>query len=212
MQEFTNRKRKRYILGMTLVELLTVVAILGILLAIAIPNILKARMSANEANAKKALQTLRDAEFQYFVLDLDNDGFRDFTNRIGFEGDAGSLRQPGDVFHTEDALIDATFEGAIVNDGNTADAADCIDPKAGYCLGWSSEADTDRGSLTGDFGWEASARSSGITGRRDFSMFADKVIRCSVSTQSRGTNGRFEAERTILVMRLDLLLAISNRN
>lgn len=193
MAEDNKTKKKN---GFTLIELLVVGAIIAILLAIAIPNIIKARMSANEANAKKALQTLRDAEFQYFILDLDNDGFRDFTNRIGFEGDPGSLRQPGATFNTEDALIDKTFEGAVVNDGNTANTADCIDPKAGYCLGWSSEADTDPGALTGDFGWEASARSSGVTGRRDFSMFVDKLIRCSVSTQNRGDNGRFEAERT----------------
>ena len=180
---------------MSLVELLTVAAIIAILLAIAIPNLLKARMSSNEANARKALQTLRDAEFQYFIQDLDDDGFRDFTNRIGFDGDAGSLRQPGATFDIEEALIDSTFEGAVVNDGSAANSAVCVDPKAGYCLGWSSEADTDPGSLTGDFGWEASVRSSGVTGRRDYSIFVDKVIRCSASTQAKGDRGQFEATR-----------------
>lgn len=183
---------------MTLVELLTVTAIVAILLAIAIPNLLKARMSSNEANARKALQTLRDAEFQYFIQDLDDDGFRDFTNRIGFDGDAGSLRQPGDSFHIEEALIDSTFEGAVVNDGSAAATAECLDPKAGYCIGWSSDAGTDASSLSGDFGWEASVRSSGVTGRRDYSMFVDKVIRCSTSTLNKGDRGQFQAERNSL--------------
>jgi len=195
MLAFSNENHNTYVTGMTLVELLTVTAIIAILLAIAIPNLLKARMSSNEASAKKALQTLRDAEYQYFIQDLDDDGFRDFTNRIGFDGDAGSLRQPGTAFDSEEALIDSSFEGAVVNDGNTANTADCIDPKAGYCLGWSSEADTDPSSLTGDFGWEASVRSSGVTGRRDYSIFVDKVIRCSTSTLSKGDRGQFEAER-----------------
>ena len=51
----------------TLIELLIVAAIIGILLAIAIPNLLKARISANEANAKKMLQTLRDSEYLYLA-------------------------------------------------------------------------------------------------------------------------------------------------
>jgi prepilin-type N-terminal cleavage/methylation domain-containing protein len=71
-------KIKHNIKGFTLIELLVVAAIIGILLAIAIPNLIKARMSANEASARKSMQTLRDAEFQYFEADLDNNGVRDF--------------------------------------------------------------------------------------------------------------------------------------
>ena len=195
MREFGKICREKCITGFTLVELLTVTAIVSILLAIAIPNLLKARMSANEANAKKALQTLRDTEYLYFIQDLDDDGGIDFTNRIGLDGDAGSLRQPGATFNNEDALIDSTFEGAVVNDGSAAGTAECIDLKTGYCLGWSSDTQTDPSSLTGDFGWEASVKTTGVTGRRDYSMFVDKVVRCSASTQPKGGRGRFEATR-----------------
>lgn len=68
--------------GFTLIELIIVAVIISILLAIAVPNLLRTRISANEANARKAIQTLRDAEYEYFEQDLDDDGRRDFTNKL----------------------------------------------------------------------------------------------------------------------------------
>ncbi len=182
--------------GFTLVELLIVAAIISILLAIAIPNLLKARISANEANARKSLQTLKDAEYEYFEQDLNNDGVRNFTNFIGALGTAGTLRDPSGTNDPQDSLIDSTLEESVTSDGSPATSAVCNEPKAGYCLGWSSEANTDDLSLQGDFGWEASMTSVGITGRKDFSVFADKVIKCTVSTQSTGATGAFEATRS----------------
>lgn len=181
--------------GFTLIELLIVAAIIGIIIAIAVPNLLKARISSNEANARKALQTLKDAEYEYFEQDLDDNGIRNFTNFIGVIGTAGTLRDPSGTNDPEDALIDSTFEGAVTSDGSPAGSADCADPKAGYCLSWSSDADTDALSLQGDFGWEASMTSARINGRKDFSAFADKVIKCTVSSQSSGATGTFESSR-----------------
>ncbi len=181
--------------GFTLIELLIVAAIIGIIIAIAVPNLLKARISSNEANARKALQTLKDAEYEYFEQDLDDDGTRNFTNFIGVIGTAGTLRDPSGTNDPEDALVDSTFEGAVTSDGSPASSADCADPKAGYCLSWSSDADTDALSLQGDFGWEASMTSARVNGRKDFSAFADKVIKCTVSTQTTGATGTFESSR-----------------
>ena len=44
--------------GFTLVEIMIVVAIIALLAAIAIPNLLRARLNANEAAAQAALQTI----------------------------------------------------------------------------------------------------------------------------------------------------------
>jgi type IV pilus assembly protein PilA len=55
------RKQK----GFSLIELLIVVAIILIIAAIAIPNLLRARMSANEASAVGSIRTINTAEVSY---------------------------------------------------------------------------------------------------------------------------------------------------
>ncbi len=52
--------------GFSLIELLIVVAIILIIAAIAIPNLLQARLAANEASAAASLHTLQSAEITYY--------------------------------------------------------------------------------------------------------------------------------------------------
>jgi type IV pilus assembly protein PilA len=52
--------------GFSLIELLIVVAIILIIAAIAIPNLLQARLAANESSAAGSLHSLQSAEITYF--------------------------------------------------------------------------------------------------------------------------------------------------
>ncbi len=179
--------------GFTLIELLVVATIIGLLLALAIPNLIKARISANHANAKKSLQTIRDAEYEYYTLDLDNDGNSNFTNIVGTLSTDNSLRCPDTPCDVFDALIDSTFE-----DMETVGAsADCIDPHAGYCLKFTDAVSFS--SLDYDFAWAVSPASVNKTGTLDMVVFADNVIRCTVSTMSTSSEGQFQATRSSLV-------------
>ena len=169
--------------GFTLIELLVVAAIIGILLALAIPNLLKARISANEANAAKMMQTLRDAEGEYFEQDLNNDGTRNYTENIGDGSAANTLRQPGAAFDEQDALVDSTF--TTIDAGDTAsDCSSATGNKAGYCVKNDNTGAGAKASGTAgfdDYGWQATMTNFNKNGRNDYSVYSDGTIRCLIA-------------------------------
>ena len=62
---------KRLERGFSLIELLIVVAIILIIAAIAIPNLIRSRMAADEASAVSSIRTINTAQVTY-CLDLGN--------------------------------------------------------------------------------------------------------------------------------------------
>ena len=80
--------------GFSLIELLIVVVIIGIIAAIAIPNLIAARRSANEGSAQSVTRTIHSAQVTY----QSTSGGGDFAPSLATLGGA--------------ALVDSTVAGA----------------------------------------------------------------------------------------------------
>jgi type IV pilus assembly protein PilA len=89
-------------LGFSLIELLIVVAIILIIVAIAVPNLLRSRMAANEASAVQTLRTISSASTAYMS-----------QYNIGYPGDLNYMGPPATPPPTSSAadLLDSTVSG-----------------------------------------------------------------------------------------------------
>ena len=150
--------------GFTLIELMIVVAIIAIIAAIAIPNLLRSRMSANEAGAAGAMRTISTGEVGFQTagfVDTDGDGV----------GDYGSLAQ---LANPDGASATPPFIDSVLGGGS----------KHGYVFTMT----VTMGSATSlpAYGCTATPAASGRTGYRQYFVSEDGVIRYTSDGSAAG--------------------------
>lgn len=148
--------------GFSLIELLIVIAIILLIAAIAIPNLLRARMAANESSAASSIRSITVAETAYFTA----------FPTIGF---AAQLQHLGRTSPCTPAPTTA-----CLLDDNLANAVPGSPGHSGYqflATGISSGGPINSAYVAGGTPLAASA-----TGTRDFCANSDGVIRTNPST------------------------------
>ncbi len=82
--------------GFSLIELLIVVAIILIIAAIAIPNLLRARMAANESSAAAGVRTINTAQYSYQAK-FPAIGYAANLTALGTPAGAGCVPDPNGI-------------------------------------------------------------------------------------------------------------------
>lgn len=156
--------------GFSLVELLIVVAIILVIAAIAIPNLLRSRLAANEASATSSLRTLNTAEVTYVATY--KSGFTDTLNRLG----PSSTGTP-DVNNAD--LVDPVLSGRSTGGGTNTFI------KAGYTFTY-----TPVGAFPSisQYNINANPQVRGNTGQRSFFSDASAVVRSNATTAASASD------------------------
>jgi len=159
------RKQK----GFSLIELLIVVAIILIIAAIAIPNLLRARMAANESSAVAAIRTLNTAEVTY------NSTYPTVGYAATLAALGPSAATPCAASSTDACLIDAVLAGGT---------------KSGFVYNGTAAG----GPPTVSYFWAATPVTTNQTGTRSFCSYEDAVVRVLNPAGAIGTEATCQGE------------------
>ena len=164
--------------GFSLIELLIVVAIILIIAAIAIPNLLRSRIAANQASAVGSLRTINTAEVTYST-----------TYNMGYTSTLADLGPPAAGSPTPTAsfagLIDEVLSG-IGSPGGTAATAN-VSSKSGYGFQYSPAA-TDADGKIDYYNVTATPISAGTTGTNYYYTDQTGVIRQNSTAPAASTD------------------------
>ena len=140
--------------GFSLIELLIVVAIILVIASIAIPNLLRSKMSANEAAAVAVLRNIHNSQAVYIV---------EYTSSVGYANSLIKLG-PGNPCSKDSACLTDQLVGC--------QAEPCA--KSGYLYFMTS---TRAAEPFGDYTATATPITWGSTGQKNFCTTEDGVIR-----------------------------------
>jgi len=140
--------------GFSLIELLIVVAIILIIAAIAIPNLLRSKMAANEASAVGSMRTLNTACITFSTT------YGGYPGSLSIMGGEGTSALPTS---TSAELIDNVLQTGI---------------KTGYSFSFSAAAADSAGNID-SYAINASPIKPGTTGIRYFYTDQSGVIRAN---------------------------------
>ncbi len=141
--------------GFSLIELLIVVAIILIIAAIAIPNLLRSRMAANEASAVGSLRTLNTAAVTYSST----------YPSVGYPGALSELAPASPATSAAADLVDSVLAGGT---------------KSGYAFTWAAGA----GTPSNGYSINANAVAQNTSGTRGFYTDQSGVIRYSAAASA----------------------------
>jgi type IV pilus assembly protein PilA len=134
--------------GFSLIELLIVVAIILIIAAIAIPNLLRSRMAANEASAVGSLRTLNTAAVTYSST----------YPSVGYPASLAALSPAATASSSSADLVDSVLAAGT---------------KSGYSFTWTAGT----GTPSNGYSVNANAVAQNTSGTRGFYTDQSGVIR-----------------------------------